>query len=173
MRTLPRSPAPPRLSVALSLLLVLPGCAILDRIAAVPDSNPDPGVVDPPSATAIAPPPIATTGLPGAAGAQTAESLDQTTEAERAAAVAAPSGGAERELGRTVVALGDVAEQGFWLKSNLVTAPAKGRVATGAGASVNVDLLPSEGGATLSLAAYRALGLALTDLPEITVFATN
>jgi hypothetical protein len=53
----------------------------------------------------------------------------------------------------------------------LVTAPGKGKVVTAAGASVAVDLLPGSGGAMLSLAAYRALGLALTDLPEVTVYA--
>jgi len=35
---------------------------------------------------------------------------------------------------------------------------------------VAVDLQSGSGGALLSLAAYRALGLALTDLPEVTVF---
>jgi len=103
-------------------------------------------------------------------GAQTAETLDATTEAERAAAIAAPVLGA-RALGRTSVALGSPAEQGFWLKSALVLAPGKGKVVTASGASVAVDLLPGSGGAMLSLAAYRALGLALTDLPEVTVFA--
>lgn len=104
------------------------------------------------------------------AGAQTAETLDATTEAEKAAAIAAPVAGA-RELGRTSVALGSPAEQGFWLKSAMVRAPGKGKVVTASGASVAVDLLPGSGGAMLSLAAYRALGLALTDLPEVTVFA--
>ncbi len=41
---------------------------------------------------------------------------------------------------------------------------------TWGGTSVQVDLLPGEGGAQLSLAAFRALGLGLTDLPEVTVF---
>jgi len=43
-------------------------------------------------------------------------------------------------------------------------------VVTASGASVAVDLQSGSGGALLSLAAYRALGLALTDLPEVTVF---
>ncbi|NEY89329.1 hypothetical protein [Tabrizicola oligotrophica] len=103
-------------------------------------------------------------------GAQSAAALDQTTDAEKAAALAAPVAGA-RELGKTSVALGSPAEQGFWLKSPLVSAPGKGKVVTASGASVAVDLLPGSGGALLSLAAYRALGLALTDLPEVTVFA--
>jgi hypothetical protein len=148
--------------------LTLSGCGAFERFRKVPDSNPQPGIAGAPGAIA---PPIETTALPGGAGAQSAEALDQTTEAERAAATAAPATGAERELGKIVVALGTVTEQGIWLKSELVTEPGKGRVVTASGASVAVDLLPGSGGATLSLAAYRALNLGLTDLPEVTVFA--
>ena len=104
-------------------------------------------------------------------GAQSAAAFDQSTEADLAAANAAPDAGAERALGAVVVALGSPAEQGFWLRSALVTAPAKGRVMTAAGKTVNVDLQPGTGAALLSLAAYRALGLGLTDLPEVQVFA--
>lgn len=102
--------------------------------------------------------------------AKTAASLDATTEAERATATAAPTT-AGRNLGTVSVALGSPAEQGFWLKSPLVAAPGKGRVALASGASVAVDLLPGQGGALLSLAAYRALGLSLTDLPQVVVTA--
>lgn len=109
-------------------------------------------------------------GLPMMPPGQTAATLDQTTAAERAAAVAVPIAGA-RLLGKTTVALGSPVEQGFWLKSPQVSAPGKGKVVTAAGASVAVDLVPGSGGALLSLAAYRALGLALTDLPEVTVYA--
>lgn len=104
-------------------------------------------------------------------GAQSADALDQTSDAEQAAALAAPAAGAETDLGSVVVALGSPAEQGFWLRSALVAAPGRGRVVTTAGASVNVDLQPGTGAALLSLAAYRALGLGLTDLPEVRVFA--
>lgn len=102
--------------------------------------------------------------------AQSAAALDQTTEAEKAAA-ATPATGAGRDLGPVVVALGSPAEQGFWLRSALVTAPGKGRVVTTGGQSVNVDLLPGTGAASLSLAAFRELGLGLTDLPEVRVYA--
>lgn len=88
----------------------------------------------------------------------------------KAAAVAKPASGA-RVLGKAVVALGSPAEQGFWLKSALVVTAGKGRVVTAGGSSVNVDLIPGEGAALLSLAAFRALGLGLTDLPEVTVYA--
>jgi hypothetical protein len=150
--------------------VVLSGCGIVDRFRGVPDSNPDPGVSDAPSATEIAPS-VETSGLPGTTAAQSAEALDQTTEAERAAATAAPPAGAEREIGRVVVGLAPVTEQGFFLKSTLVTAPGEGRVVTADGKSVSVDLLPGEGGALLSLAAFRALTLSLTELPEVVVFA--
>jgi hypothetical protein len=74
-------------------------------------------------------------------------------------------------LGLVTVALGPPAEQGFWLKSALVAEAGKGWVVTATGAMVAVDLLPAEGAAQLSLAAFRALDLALTDLPEVLVYA--
>jgi hypothetical protein len=138
-------------------MLALMSCGVMDRLVPRPKA----------AETAA---PLGRVQALAPAGAQTAETLDRTTEAERAAAIADPVAGA-RELGRTSVALGSPAEQGFWLKSPLVTAPGKGKVVTAAGASVAVDLLPGAGGAMLSLAAYRALGLALTDLPEVTVYA--
>ncbi len=149
--------------------VVLSGCGIMDRFQGVPDSNPAPGVSGTEN-SAIAPP-VATGTLPGTAAAQSAEALDQTSEAERLAATAAPPASGEREIGRVVVGLAPVTEQGFFLRSTLVTEPRKGRVVTAEGASVAVDLLPGEGGALLSLAAFRALTLSLTELPEVVVFA--
>ncbi|MFN6980280.1 MAG: hypothetical protein ACK4OP_19265, partial [Gemmobacter sp.] len=103
----------------------------------------------------------------GGAAARSAAALDRTTSAERAAAVAAPASGTD--LGTVTVALGNPAEPGFWLRSALVTAPRDGAVRLASGASVQVELRPGSGAAQLSLAAYRALGLALTDLPRVTV----
>ena len=104
--------------------------------------------------------------------ARSAAALDSTTDAERSAALAAgPGTGAE--LGRVTVTLGNPTEPGFWLRSALVTAPAKGRVVTDQGASVSVELLPGISGAQLSLAAFRALGLPLTGLPSVAVFTEN
>lgn len=114
--------------------------------------------------------PVDATRIQSLPGAQTAAALDTTTEAERAAAMDAPVAGA-RELGKITVALGSPAEQGFWMSTALVSAPVKGKVMTAGGMSVAVDLRPGTGGALLSLAAYRALGLSLTDLPEVAVFA--
>ncbi|MDR5652888.1 hypothetical protein [Ruixingdingia sedimenti] len=108
--------------------------------------------------------------MPVAPQTRAAAAFDRTTEAERAAARAAPAGGTV--LGKTVVSLGNPAEQGFWLATPLVTAPRPGTVRTAGGASVQVDLRPAAGGASqLSLAAFRALDLALTALPELTVLA--
>ncbi len=102
-------------------------------------------------------------------GGQTAAALDSVSAAQKAAAVAAPNAG--QVLGIVTVALGPPAEAGLWLKSNMVGAPAKGRAVLASGAGVNVDLLPTTGGATLSFSAYRALGLGLTDLPQVQVLA--
>lgn len=106
---------------------------------------------------------------PAAAGAQTAAALDATTQADKAAALSAGGKGGT-SLGQVVVSLGSPSEQGFWLRSALVSAPAKGRVVTDQGASIAVDLLPGTGAAQLSLPAFRALGLPLTGLPQVTVY---
>lgn len=102
---------------------------------------------------------------------KSAAALDTTTEAEKAAALQATAPAAERMLGKVAVTLGSPAEQGFWLRAAIVQAPGKGRVVTQDGQSIAVDLLPGESGAQLSLAGFRALGLSLTDLPEVTVYA--
>ncbi len=102
-------------------------------------------------------------------GGQNAAALDTDSAAQKAAAVAAPNAG--QVLGTVTVALGSPAQQGLWLKSNLVAAPTQGRAVLANGAGVNVDLLPTDGGATLSFSAYRALGLGLTDLPQVQVLA--
>jgi hypothetical protein len=146
------------LSIALIFTAAtLSGCGLVDRLK--PKPSPIVAPVEQPAA------------LPALGTGQAAAALDTSTTAEKAAALAAPSGGGERDLGTTTVALGSPAEQGFWLKSALVAGPGKGRVKTASGASVAVDLIPGQGGSFLSLAAYRALGLSLTDLPEVTVYA--
>ena len=145
------------LTVSLAML-TLSGCAVFAPAA----------VEAPPPVPAVAAPPPNPGAVLGASG-QSADALDQSTAADVAAATAAPAGA--RELGRVVVALGSPAEQGFWIKTQLAAAPGKGRVVTAGGQSVNVDLIPGTGAALLSLAAFRQLGLGLTDLPEVTVFA--
>lgn len=119
---------------------------------------------------AAAPQPPAAAPAIAPQGARTAAAFDRTSEAEKQAARAAPAAGAE--LGRLVVSLGNPAEQGFWLRSALVAAPRPGVVRLASGATVQVDLLPlAGGGPQLSLAAYRALGLGLTELPGVTVLS--
>lgn len=138
------------------LAAALAGCAVPEQLGGSPKP-----------ANALAAP-AQTPALLGAG--QSAAALDQTTEAEKIAARKDASAAEGRALGRVVVALGSPVEQGFWLKSALIVAPAKGRVVTDSGAAVAVDLLPGSGAALLSLAAFLALGLGLTELPEVTVF---
>jgi hypothetical protein len=113
-------------------------------------------------------PAVATTAL-GATSA-TAAALDTTTSEEKAAALAAPAAAGERVLGTAVVALGPPAETGLWLSSSLVTAVTQGRVVTATGQSLALELRPGTGAALLSLAAFQALKLPLTELPEVTVY---
>jgi hypothetical protein len=68
------------------------------------------------------------------------------------------------------VALGPPGDQGLWLSTALVQEVAQGRVVTADGTSLAVELRPGSGGALLSLAAFQALGLPLTALPELRVF---
>jgi hypothetical protein len=148
------------------LAVVLSGCALFQKKAEGPGSITGPAEPLPAAETA----PAATTGVLGTTQAVSAEALDKTTAQEKAAALAAPAVGGERELGKVVVALGPPAEQGIWLSSALVTAVGQGRVVTAAGKSLGVELRPGTGAALLSLAAFQALGLSLTDLPEVTVY---
>lgn len=105
---------------------------------------------------------------PGTVAAKSVEAMDTTSAVERTRAMSAGPVGGE-ELGRVRVTLGNPAEAGFWLRSTLVTIPTPGRVVSVEGATVAVTLLPGTGGAQLSLAAFRALGLPLTELPEVLV----
>ncbi len=113
------------------------------------------------------------------ADATTAEEFDTTSDAERAAAVAeAAETGGDTALGVTIASLGAVSEPGIWLKTPLVSAPAKGRVEyPEKGTAVAVDLIPLDGepgaGSRMSLAAMRLIEADLTSLPEVKVFKTN
>ena len=152
------------LSVLICLTLAFAGCG---RFA-----KPAPQAVADAPATGLRPMP-----RPGAIGAlpatspkaRTAAALDRTSDADKAAVLAAPAAGTE--LGRVVVSLGNPAEQGFWLRSGLVKAPRPGVVRLASGKTAQVDLLPvgAGGGPQMSLATFRALGLGLTDLPEVIV----
>lgn len=153
--------------LSLALAVFVSGCALFSPAGrdSRPASITGPSAAQP--ATDFAP--VAASAALGAS-AVSATDLDSTTTAEKTAALAAPAEGGERKLGSTVVALGPPAEQGFWLSSMLVTEVTKGRVVAGPGQSLAVELRPGTGAALLSLAAYQALGLNLTDLPEVTVY---
>ena len=102
-----------------------------------------------------------------AEGEVTATSLDAPAAAPQSA-TAAPSGA----LGSAVASLGDPTKAGNWVETALVTAPTKGRVTLASGQSLDVDLLPGTGAPTsarMSIGAFKALDLKLTDLPEITI----
>ena len=160
-----------RIAISLSLVFALAACGggfPFGRKAANGPAEPAGiGLTRPmtrPSGLGNAPPP----------GARTAEEFDTTTAAEREAAKAPSAGGAA--LGSTVAGLGDPTRAGFWLETPLVTAEGPGRVVYAkSGASAQVLLIPIDGAATagsrLSLAAMRVLGVPLTELVELQVFA--
>lgn len=148
------------------LALALSGCALVQsggtsgRASVTGPTPPQPALEATSQAT--------TTAL--GARAVSAAALDTTTAEEKAAALAAPAAAGERQLGQTIVALGPPAEQGLWLSTTLVSEVTRGRVETAAGRSLALELRPGTGGGLLSLAAFQALGLPLTELPQVTVF---
>lgn len=113
---------------------------------------------------------------PGLISGARPEELDTTTKAEVDAATTITADAAERKLGTTIASLGDVSVPGFWMQTPLVAAEINGRVTWADNDnSVNLTLKPKEGanagGSQISLAALRALGIPLTALPELIVFA--
>ncbi len=131
--------------------------------AAVAEASGEPAAVLAPE-TAAPPPPVS---------ARTAEALDTTTAAQRAAA-SAPAKAQTKVLGRTVASLGSATEPGLWLKTPLVKTETQGRVTNPAtGKSSLVTLIPIDGPATagsrMSLPALRLIGASLTDLTEVEV----
>ncbi|MFK7875443.1 MAG: hypothetical protein AB8B71_06635 [Paracoccaceae bacterium] len=108
--------------------------------------------------------------------ANTVETLDTTTPAERQQAADLPTESGAVSLGRTIASLGSPTEPGFWLKTPLVRTQTPGRVVYLAnGKSVQVTLIPIDGpptaGSRMSLPALRILGAPLTGLPEVSVFS--
>ena len=102
--------------------------------------------------------------------ARTVEEFDTTSAAAREDATSVDSAGTF--LGSDIASLGDPTRPGFWIETPLATTPGKGRVTlSGDGGGVEVDLIPSESGSRLSLAAIRLLEVSLTDLPTVDVYA--
>ncbi|MFO8126613.1 D-galactarate dehydratase, partial [Yoonia sp.] len=99
--------------------LVLSGCASpslqgffgAEPAAAMPAPTLDPTPPPKPPVTAV-----------------TAAQFDTTSDADRAAAVAATEPAVARALGTTIASLGSPAEPGIWLKTPLVTKLTAGRV---------------------------------------------
>ena len=153
--------------MALSVIVYasLAGCAQFQSGGQQP--GPVDGASEAPPATEFAP---AAASAALGARSTSASALDTTTAEEKAAALAAPAAGGERALGSAVVSLGPPAEQGLWFSSPLVKAVAQGRVVMASGQSLAVELRPGTGAALLSLAAFQALKLPLTGLPEVTVY---
>lgn len=142
-----------RLPILLAAAIAVGGCA-------------GPPVPARPPAPAAPPAPVL------AGPSASAAALDTVSEAQKAAAraeaAARPSGG---ELGQVTVTLGDPADPGLWVKTALVSEEVPGTVRTGSGEAIAVTLRPlgSDGGAQISLAALRALGLPLTGLVPVTL----
>ncbi|MFZ1471014.1 MAG: hypothetical protein WAT09_18845 [Paracoccaceae bacterium] len=154
-----------RVTLFCALAFSLSGCGVLKGSRAkAPDAT------DPQMATEIAVP-VETKSLETMGTGQSVAALDKTSEAEKAAALAAPAP-AGGPLGRAVVALGSPAEAGLWVQSSLVSTPGKGRVTAPNGQSLTVELRPGTGAALMSLSAYQALGIGLTELPELTIFGS-
>ena len=152
-----------RAAVLALTLLPLAGCAALQGgRSAAPAAGPD-------MATEFAPP-VETKPLETMGAGQPVAALDRTTEAEKQAALAAPAKGGE--LGRQVVALGSPADPGLWVQTSLVKAVTKGSVRAPDGKVLAVELRPGSGAALMSLSAYQALGIGLTELPEMAILGS-
>lgn len=151
-----------RVLASLGIALSLAGCATLNQIGAgsAPQQSPELA----PTAKPVSVQPLGNRGY-------SAASLDKTSAEEKKAALAVTASGSEKLLGKSVVALGPPAEAGLWIQSPHVKSVGQGRITAPNGKSLGVELRPATGGALLSFSAYQALGLDLTSLPEITLYA--
>ena len=156
--------------VYIPMLICVAGCAQLGWPGkTAPQSAPTEAPETAQPAPEVAPVPPA---------ARTVEQFDTTTQAQRAKAAAGGQSGGGRNLGVTIASLGSPSEPGFWLKTPLVDAPAKGRVVyPQTGKSAQVDLIPIDGpktaGSRMSLSAMRLIGAPFTGLPEVQVIQTG
>lgn len=172
--------------VPLSFLVVLPlvlaGCSQFSGFgrggqAGIAAEAPPPEVLNPDAETTrpqVRPGEDAGVRTLGAAGLRP-EALDQTSTQERTAALAPPAARTEL-LGETLASLGSPAETGLWLRTGLVTQVTQGRIEVQNGSgSLRVELRPSGAtagaGSQLSLSAFTTLGLPLTQLVGLRVYA--
>ena len=143
-------------------LLPLAGCAALQGGKTAPAA--DPGM-----ATEFAPA-VETQSLEAMGAGQSVAALDRTSEAEKQTALAAAPGGGE--LGRQIVALGSPADTGLWVQTSLVKSVTRGSVRAPNGQVLAVGLRPGSGAALMSLSAYQALGIGLTELPQMVILGS-
>ncbi|TVP72341.1 MAG: D-galactarate dehydratase [Rhodobacteraceae bacterium] len=165
---------------SLLALLVLGGCAQLGGTGSgrgAPAEAVDVAVLAPEDETTRPQArPAAASGVAGlGAGGLRPDALDQTTAEERRVALAPPAARTEL-LGETLAALGSPGEGGIWLRTGLVTRVQQGRVELQQGTgSLRVELRPSGApagaGSQLSLAAFTTLGVPLTQLVGLRVYA--
>ncbi len=160
-----------------ALFLLLAGCAQLPIFSRSADPAPQADVaVQTPDAETQRPEARSGSRLARLGGAgQRADALDQTSPEERAAALAPPAARTQL-LGETLASLGSPADPGLWLRTGLVSETTQGRVELKQGdGSLRVELRPSGapagGGSQLSLAAFTTLGLPLTQLVDLRVYA--
>lgn len=117
------------------------------------------------AASAVPPPEVASDSVEEDTVDDAADAAEDMPEPE-------PASG---NLGTTVASLGDPTQPGLWLETPLVTSEMPGRLEAENGSSAEVTLRPSGGapgsGSRISIMAMQALGLGLTDLPTLTVFA--
>lgn len=147
--------------VALPLFVVLVGCSAAPRLSrdAV---GPAPSVIEAPGPEVMRP-----RLRPGADAGATGPS--------DATAAQPPAPAASGLLGETLAGLGSPGEAGLWLRTGLVDRVRPGRVISASGQTQAVELRPSgaapTAGSHLSLAAMRALGLNLSQLATLRVYA--
>ncbi|WP_308917924.1 hypothetical protein [Jannaschia sp. LMIT008] len=100
-----------------------------------------------------------------------AEALDTVSEAEKQQARIVAASAASADLGTETVALGDPAEPGLWVKTDLVSAEVAGKATAAGGTGIALTLRPlgGAGGAQISLSALQALGLPLAGLHPVTL----
>ncbi|MFN7053470.1 MAG: hypothetical protein ACK4NH_15240, partial [Gemmobacter sp.] len=97
--------------VLTTVALLASGCSRVAELMPWKKDAPEPAMAQPEALPA--PGTVMAPAVP--AGARTAEALDTTTAAQKAAAMAPVTAAPSASLGKVVVSLGDVTTPGFWL----------------------------------------------------------
>ena len=117
--------------------------------------------------------PVVTEPVIGEAEAQDIAPEDSDTRAAAVAEGDTAAGDAVR--GFTVATLGDATIPGIWIETPLVERERVVTIVAPDGTTIQATARPSGGergsGSRMSLDAFQALGLSLTDLPTVTVIA--